>query len=170
MIECRQHQGHSAEQVDTVQPLSNPVSHNDLDSYFMKTPKQVLTEWAAAFDQRDAMALAGLYHDDATNIQVPEGKPVQGRQAMLESFTAFFQAFPDSYTRVENIFEDGEWAIIEWSGGGTLVGQFAGHAPTGRSFTLRGCGFFHIVDGKIRFQRGYWDKATWFRQLGLPVD
>ena len=97
---------------------------------------------------------------------------------MLESFTAFFQSFPDSYTpskrrcscRVENIFEDGEWAIIEWSGGGTLVGEFAGQAPTGRSFMLRGCGFFHIVDGKIRFQRGYWDKATWFKQLGLPVD
>jgi limonene-1,2-epoxide hydrolase len=35
---------------------------------------------------------------------------------------------------------------------------------------LRGCGFFQIVDGKIRSQRGYWDRATWFNQLGLPVD
>jgi hypothetical protein len=26
-----------------------------------------------------------------------------------------------------------------------------------------------IVDGKIRFQRGYWDRASWFGQLGLPV-
>ena len=51
-----------------------------------------------------------------------------------------------------------------------VVGEFAGHAPTGRSFTLRGCGFFQIVDGKIRSQRGYWDRATWFNQLGLPVD
>jgi hypothetical protein len=42
-------------------------------------------------------------------------------------------------------------------------------APNGRSFTLRGCGFFHVVDGKIRFQRGYFDKTTWFGQLGIPL-
>lgn len=34
---------------------------------------------------------------------------------------------------------------------------------------LRGCGFFHVVDGRIKFQRGYGDKASWFGQLGLPV-
>jgi len=26
-----------------------------------------------------------------------------------------------------------------------------------------------VVEGKIKFQRGYWDKATWFGQLGLPL-
>jgi hypothetical protein len=31
-----------------------------------------------------------------------------------------------------------------------LRGEFAGHAPTGRSVALRGCGFFHVTDGKIR--------------------
>jgi len=48
----------------------------------------------------------------------------------------------------ENIFEDGEWAIMEWKD------------PEG----LRGCGFFHVVDGKIKLQRGYWDKLS-FMQL-----
>jgi limonene-1,2-epoxide hydrolase len=35
---------------------------------------------------------------------------------------------------------------------------------------LRGCGFFQIENGKIIFQRGYWDKATWFGQVGLPIE
>jgi len=136
----------------------------------MMTPRQVVTLWAAAFNRHDAAAAAALYHDDATNIQVPWGEPVRGRQAMLDALTAILRAFPDSYTQVEHIFEDGEWAIMEWSFGGTFHGEFAGQAPTGRSFTLRGCEFFHVTDGKIRVQRGYWDKATWFSQLGLPVD
>jgi steroid delta-isomerase-like uncharacterized protein len=136
----------------------------------MKTPRQVVIEWAAAFNERNAAAAAALYHEDAINIQVPCGEPLQGRQAILENFTSFFRAFPDSYTRVESIFQDGDWAILEWSGGGRLLGEFAGHSPTGRSFTVRGCGFFQIVDHKIRSQRGYWDRATWFNQLGLPVD
>jgi steroid delta-isomerase-like uncharacterized protein len=129
-----------------------------------------VTEWAASFDRRDAAGAAALYHEDAINIQVAEREPVRGRQAILNSFISFFRAFPDSYTRVEHIFEDGEWAVIEWSGGGTMRGEFAGHSPTGRSFTLRGCGFFNVVNGTIRFQRGYWDRATWFGQLGLPLE
>lgn len=40
---------------------------------------------------------------------------------------------------VENIFEDKYWRILEWK---DLLG-------------LRGCGFFHIVDGEIKFKRGY---------------
>ena len=43
---------------------------------------------------------------------------------------------------VENIFQDGEWSILEWQD------------PVG----FRGCGFFHVVGGQIVFQRGYWDK------------
>ena len=34
---------------------------------------------------------------------------------------------------------------------------------------LRGCGFFRIRDGRIVFQRGYWDKLTFLRQHGLPL-
>ena len=101
--------------------------------------------------------------------QIPAGEPAIGRQALLDELLAFFQAFPDNYMHLESLFEEGEWAIIEWSGGGTWRGEFAGLPPNGRSFTLRGGGFFHIVAGKITLQRGYWDKATWFGQLGIPL-
>jgi steroid delta-isomerase-like uncharacterized protein len=129
-----------------------------------------VTAWVEAFERGDATAAGALYHDDATNLQVAEGVPAVGRPAIEQSLQAFFRAFPDRYTKVENLFECGEWAILEWLGGGTWRGPFAGHPPNGRSFTLRGCGFFHVVQGRIRFQRGYWDRATWFQQLGIPVD
>jgi len=34
---------------------------------------------------------------------------------------------------------------------------------------LRGCGFFHVVDGQITSQRGYWDKLSFLRLHGLPL-
>jgi len=34
-------------------------------------------------------------------------------------------------------------------------------------FALHAFVFFHIVEGRIRFQRGYWDKVTWFVPLEL---
>ena len=135
----------------------------------MKSPKEVLRDWAAAYNERNPYALADLYHENAESVQVAFDEPLQGREALLKSFISFFRAFPNNHTHIENLFEDGEWAIIEWSGGGTFSGELDGIEPTGKSFSLRGCGFFHIVDGKIRFQRGYFDKLTWFSQIGIPV-
>lgn len=34
---------------------------------------------------------------------------------------------------------------------------------------LRGCGFFHVVNDQIAFQRGYWDKLSFLRLHGLPL-
>jgi steroid delta-isomerase-like uncharacterized protein len=133
-------------------------------------PKDVVMEWAAAFNRHDAAAMAALYHDDSMNVQLPRGEPVRRRRAMLDAFTAILRALPDTHSQIEHFFEDGEWVVIEWRFDGTMRGEFAGHAPTGRSFTLRESEFFHVTHGKIRLQRGYWDKATWFRQLALPID
>lgn len=135
----------------------------------MRSPREVVLTWVDAFNRRDALDAAALYHEDAVNLQVASGAPTVGRQAMQNGFAYFFRSFPDSYTRPVNLFEDGEWAILEWEGGGTWLGEFAGQTPNGRSFQIQGCGFFHVVGGKIQFQRGYWDKASWFSQLGIPV-
>jgi steroid delta-isomerase-like uncharacterized protein len=132
------------------------------------TPQEVMRAWIAAFNQRDAAALAELYHEEAVNLQVAIGTPIQGKAAIYRDALAFFEAFPDNFTQLEQLLQDGDWVVVEWSGGATWKGEFAGLAPNGRTYTLQGCGFFHIVAGKIRFQRGYWDKATWFGQLAIP--
>lgn len=114
-------------------------------------PRDIVTAWVEAFNRGDAEALANFYAPDAVNHQVAEA-PVEGRDAIRAMFAAEF-ARADMRCIVENIFQDGEWAILEW------------RDPLG----LRGCGFFHVQDGKIVFQRGYWDKLSFLRQQGLPV-
>ncbi|WP_439629627.1 ester cyclase [Gemmata sp.] len=133
------------------------------------SPKDVLLAWVKGFNERDADALVPLYHPGATNHQVAAGEPAVGRDAIIRGARDFFAAFPDSYTRVEAVYQDGDVVAPEWSGGATWLGAFAGHAPSGRTFTLRGCGFFRIEGGQIVHQRGYWDRAGWFLQLGIPV-
>ena len=51
------------------------------------------------------------------------------------------------------IHEAGDVAILEW------------RDPLG----LRGCGFFTVREGRIAFQRGYWDKLSFLRLNGLPI-
>lgn len=127
--------------------------------------------WADAYNRRDPFALIELYDDDAENLQVAfDDIPLRGKEALLESFVSFFRAFPDNYTNIENLFVDGEWAIVEWRGGGTMTGKLGETEPTGKNFKLRGCGFFRVVKGKIQFQRGYFDRHTWFSQVGLSIE
>ncbi len=114
-------------------------------------PCQLVQAWVDAFNHADVDVLAGFYAEEAINHQVP-GSPVHGRDAIRQMFASEF-ASATMVCIVENIFEEGEWAILEW------------RDPRG----LRGCGFFHIVDGKIVFQRGYWDKLSFLRLHNLPL-
>ncbi|MEZ5305702.1 MAG: ester cyclase [Pyrinomonadaceae bacterium] len=130
---------------------------------------ELLSEWIEAFNAHDVGRLAGMYSEEAVNFQVAAGEPVHGRENIRADFEAFFGAFPDTWARVENLLEDGDWAAWEWEGGGTFTGEFLGSPPTGKGYTLRGCGFFRFEHGLIVFQRGYWDKLSWFGQVGLEV-
>ena len=113
--------------------------------------KQIIQKWVDAFNRSDVDALTDLYAEDAVNHQVVF-EPLHGKDAIRQRFAGEF-AKAKMVCIVENIFEDGEWAILEWKD------------PLG----LRGCGFFHIVNGKIVFQRGYWDQLSFLRQQGLPL-
>ena len=115
------------------------------------TPKEVLNRWVDSFNHADLDAIMDLYEENAVNHQVANA-PVIGREAIKEMFRREFAA-AEMTCIVENIFEDGQWAIMEW------------RDPLG----LRGCGFFQVVHGKIVFQRGYWDKLSFLKQNNLPI-
>ena len=115
------------------------------------SPREVVLRFVELFNDRDADGLKALYHDDAVNHQVAN-EPVVGKTQIGEMFEWEFAA-AEMVCIVENIFEDGEWAVLEW------------RDPLG----LRGCGAFHVIDGRIKFQRGYWDKLSFLRQHRLPI-
>ena len=112
-------------------------------------PRDVVQASVDAFNRADVEALSALYREDVINHQVAES-PAVGREAIRAMFAAGF-ATAEMVCIPQNLFEDGEWAILEW------------RDPKG----LRGCGFFHIIDGQIALQRGYWDKLSFLKLHGL---
>ncbi len=115
------------------------------------TPKQVVRKWIERFNAADIDGLIQLYAREAINHQVVM-EPLRGREAIREMFTIEF-ARGKMQCIEENLFEDGDWAILEW------------RDPLG----LRGCGFFQIENGQIIFQRGYFDQLRFFKAQGLPL-
>lgn len=115
------------------------------------SPKEILKRWVAAFNRADVDAISDCYVETAINHQVNQD-PVIGKTAIRAMVQSEF-AQAEMTCIIENIFEDGEWAILEWKD------------PLG----LRGCGFFQIKDNLIHFQRGYWDELSFLRMHKLPL-
>lgn len=114
-------------------------------------PKELVIAWVEAFNSGDATKISVFYADDAINHQVAN-EPVVGKDAIYSMFSQEF-ANAEMVCIVENIFQDGDWSILEWKD------------PLG----FRGCGFFQIENGKIVLQRGYWDKLSFLRAHNLPL-
>ena len=115
-------------------------------------PKELIQIWVNHFNNGNSEEIADLYHEDAINHQVAN-EPVIGQQAIKKMFKEEFTKF-EMTCIVENLFEDGDWVILEWKD----------------PLELRGCGFFQIIDGKIKFQRGYWDKLSFLKKHNLPIE
>ena len=133
-------------------------------------PREVIQQWIEASNRHDAAAAAALYHDNASNLQIPEGQATVGRFAIKAGLAYAYQAFPDTVLRPLHIVEEGEWVIVEWESTGSWRGEFAERQGNGSFFKTQGCAIFQIVDGKIKLQRGYWDKCAWYTQLGIPLE
>lgn len=116
------------------------------------TPRQVVEKWVERFNAADAAGLADLYFEDAINHQVTQ-EPIKGRDAIRAMFERDF-ATARMVCIPEVIHEAGEIAALEW------------RDPLG----LRGCGFFTVRDDRIAFQRGYWDKLSFLKLHGLPIE
>ncbi|MEZ8741289.1 nuclear transport factor 2 family protein [Photobacterium swingsii] len=114
-------------------------------------PKQIVQKWVEAFNKGDADEIAEFYSEDAVNHQVAN-EPVVGKKAIKQMFADEFAA-AEMVCIVENIFQDSQWAILEWKD------------PIG----LRGCGFFQFENDVIVFQRGYWDKLSFLQAHNLPI-
>lgn len=116
------------------------------------TPREVVEEWVRRFNAGSAEAIASLYHDDAINHQVV-APPIVGKAAIKAEFEREF-ALTKMVCIPEKIHEAGEVAILEWKD----------------RLGLRGCGFFTIKEDRVAYQRGYWDKLSFLKLHGLPIE
>jgi steroid delta-isomerase-like uncharacterized protein len=120
-----------------------------------------------AYNAHDLDALMRCYDADAVNLQHPWGRAVHGQAAIRAVYERTLSCFPDIALQVDALIADGATAAIQWQFSGTMRGEFAGHAPTGRRFRLSGCEVLRFAGGQVVEQHGYWDRTAMFDQLGL---
>jgi predicted ester cyclase len=88
--------------------------------------------------------------------------------AVREWFGAFRASFPDVHMDIVELVADGDTVVGRFECSATHLGEWRGHAPTGRRFERVDEVYFFTFDGdRIAAVWGLEDTLDRFQQLGL---
>lgn len=113
------------------------------------------------FNQGKIREVLELYDDHATIESHGSilGGAYKGKEALGKYFQKVGETFPQgTQLRVENIYEDKDTVIVEWSSKGKLA--------SGKEFEGRAANVFEIKNGKVVHHRMYTDTEELARATG----
>ena len=86
--------------------------------------------------------------------------------AMKQMMPAFFTAFPDQYTTLEDLIAEGDKVVSRYTFRGTHQGEFMGMPPTGKVVTYTGIAITRFAGGKPVEDWESFDALGLLQQLG----
>jgi predicted ester cyclase len=101
----------------------------------------------------------------ASDAVLPRQGDLDGLRAQVEQQKQGL----DFAVTYDHQFEDGDWVITHMTVTGTMIGEFMGHTPTGRTATTQEIEVARIVDGRIVEMWNVIDLTRVLLDLGLPV-
>ena len=127
----------------------------------MEKLTEFATRYAAAWSSQDPVAFASFYAENAS-LQINDGEPSIGRDAITETARSFMTAFPDMVVRLVELRRTNDHIEFHWHWTGTNTGP----GGTGNAVDLRGYEQWTFDnDGLILEMRGNMDDAEYQRQL-----
>lgn len=96
-----------------------------------RTPQDVQTQWAKAFNAADLEGIMALYAPDACLVAQP-GQPVQGHEAIREALQGFLSTGAKIRIDADYVVQCQDTALMRgrW--------QLTGHAPEGKPLDMSG--------------------------------
>lgn len=117
--------------------------------------------YAAAWSSQDPERLAAFYAPDGT-LQVNDGEPAVGREAIAEKVRGFMEAFPDMVVEMRAMQGWSDGAEFHWRWTGTNTGP----GGTGRSVALTGYEEWTFnAEGLIQESKGHYDEDLYEAQV-----
>ena len=140
-----------------------------LSSQALAAAAQALIE---AYNAKDWERAKASITQDFVYDELATGRKLTGRDATIEAWKGWAEAFPDSRGeyRAVHVADQGTVVLeVTWKGThrGPLQTPNGSIAPTGRTIEVPACGVGEIGDDTARVQRHYFDMATLLRQLGV---
>lgn len=128
---------------------------------------QAVRDFLTSLEEKDMTKLASLWAEDAVQDMPfsPEGFPkrVSSRDKLIEHYAAWPESSGDAdFTSALAFYtmQDPEWVFATFRGKVDIV-------STGRLYEQTYGGLFHVVNGKIKLFREYYDPAAFAYAFGL---
>jgi len=130
------------------------------------TSKQLLEQWGDNTVHKGVDFIAANYK----NHQMPDAKEAQSVKSLDEWKTLvanFHKGFSDVKMEILQQVAEGDLVCSRWRMTAKHTGEFAGHAPTGKTTTWTGVHTDRYEGGKLVESWVDWDKYSWLAGLGL---
>ncbi len=130
----------------------------------------LVREQIDAQNAQDDNRLGATVTDDYVYNEFGTQRRVQGRQAWVELWQGWRQAFPDVKGTIQNVFVSGNQAVAEVTWDGTLQGDFVGPGGTisanGKRMQDLRVAFVYTAEGaKLKEVNVYFDIAALIQQI-----
>ena len=114
-----------------------------------QTTRLVIDRFNEAFNRHDANALAAWLTDDTVyedTSSAPDGRRVEGKDAVVEYWRTWFVRNPDAIFEAEDVIVSGDRAVVRW---------IYRKVRKGQPWHLRGVDVFTVRDGKVAAKLAY---------------
>jgi steroid delta-isomerase-like uncharacterized protein len=119
----------------------------------------------AAYGALDRDTLLTTFADDAVLRDMADpDNPFSGKDAIREFLDEYFAALTDVEVEIVSTVADAETVAGELEVNATYVGAPFSHG-NGRKVVMRYCVVDTVHDGKVVYERFYWDRTEFERQL-----
>jgi limonene-1,2-epoxide hydrolase len=119
--------------------------------------ERIIRDFLAKWATRDADGMAAAFAEDGVYDNVPDEKPMVGREAILAWLNGCFGVLTRIDAEIINIATNGEWVLNE---------RIDNHIVGDRHMPLPVMNASRIIDGKIVMFRDYYCRET-VKELGM---
>ncbi len=155
---------------DVFGPASENAAANPPSYITRQKTAEVVRAFLTSLEEKDMEKFASVWADDAVQDMPysPEGHPkrVVGKDNLVSLYSGWPENSGDADFTSQLVFypmQDPETIFAEFKGEVEVI-------PTGRQYRQTYGGLFHVVDGKIRLFREYYDPAPFAWAFGLTEE
>ena len=145
-------------------------SHGD-ENATVKQNESIAQSFIEAWDSHDMNMLNSLFADEFIYTEVTTGRTWTDKDALALYGDGTIAGLPDTRFEVVSVVANEKYAAVEWiwKATNTVGWDYVGIPATGKYFEMPGASVMEIENGKIIWNKDYWDWNTFMQLLGVEL-
>jgi len=139
-------------------------------AYAQTKVEKILDNYMKAWEEHNITKIDTFYAEDVAWYDLPSDSTTKGKKKMSKAITDAFMGYvPNMYwAKSGDVFVSNNTITYEWVYGGTFDGKWGDVDVKKKKFSIKGISTTTFNDeGKIIFQKDYYDMYGFQKQLGL---